>query len=80
VNAAFRQYAITGGNPRVGRLFKKLDVPLDIVLNAAFPAAPPSVWNSSARAVIAENPLARPLSAQQRISPVHRINFFSIAR
>ena len=34
VNEAFRQYAITLGNLRVGRLFKELDVPLTIVLNA----------------------------------------------
>ena len=39
VNEAFRQYAIDWGIPRVGRLFKELDVPLTIVLNAEFPAA-----------------------------------------
>jgi peptidoglycan/xylan/chitin deacetylase (PgdA/CDA1 family) len=44
VNEAFRQYALTEGNLRVARLFKELDVPLDIVLNAAFPVALPSVW------------------------------------
>jgi peptidoglycan/xylan/chitin deacetylase (PgdA/CDA1 family) len=44
VNEAFRQYAITWGNLRVGSLFKELDVPLSVVLNAAFPAAHPSVW------------------------------------
>jgi allantoinase len=44
VNEAFRQYAIGPGNLRVGRLFKELGVPLSIVLNAAFPAAHPSVW------------------------------------
>ena len=36
VNEAFRQYAITWGNLRVGRLFKELDVPLTVVLNAGF--------------------------------------------
>jgi allantoinase len=46
VNEAFRQYAITEGNLRVARLFKELDVPLDIVLNAAFPVALPSVWEA----------------------------------
>src|SRR6476620_6162421 len=30
VNEAFRQYAITVGNLRVGRLFKELEVPLSI--------------------------------------------------
>ncbi len=44
VNEAFRQYAITLGNLRVGRLFKELDVPLTIVLNAGFLRAYPSVW------------------------------------
>jgi hypothetical protein len=44
VNEAFRQYAITEGNLRVGRLFKELDVPLSVVLNATFPVAQPSTW------------------------------------
>ncbi|TMK10699.1 MAG: polysaccharide deacetylase [Alphaproteobacteria bacterium] len=44
VNEAFRQYAIDWGIPRVGRLFRELDVPLSIVLNAEFPRAHASVW------------------------------------
>src|SRR5499427_8176884 len=44
VNEAFRQYAIDWGVPRVSRLFKELDVPLSIVLNAEFPAKHASVW------------------------------------
>jgi peptidoglycan/xylan/chitin deacetylase (PgdA/CDA1 family) len=44
VNEAFRQYAITEGNLRVARLFKELGVPLNIVLNAAFPVTLPSLW------------------------------------
>jgi hypothetical protein len=44
VNEAFRQYAITWGNLRLGRLFKELDVPLSVVLNAQFPVVQPSVW------------------------------------
>ena len=44
VNEAFRQYAIDWGVPRVGRLFRELDVPLTIVLNAEFTGAHPSVW------------------------------------
>jgi allantoinase len=44
VNEAFRHYAVTAGNLRVGRLFEELDVPLSIVLNARFPVAYPSVW------------------------------------
>jgi peptidoglycan/xylan/chitin deacetylase (PgdA/CDA1 family) len=44
VNEAFRDYAITLGNLRAGRLFKELDVPLSIVLNAALVPAHPTVW------------------------------------
>jgi allantoinase len=44
VNEAFRQYAVTWGNLRVARLFKELDVPLSVVLNATFPRTYPSVW------------------------------------
>ena len=44
VNEAFRQYAIDWGIPRVGRLFKELNVPLSVALNAEFPAAHASVW------------------------------------
>ena len=44
VNEAFRQYAINWGIARVGRLFKELDVPLTVVLNAEFPGKYPPVW------------------------------------
>jgi peptidoglycan/xylan/chitin deacetylase (PgdA/CDA1 family) len=44
VNEAFREYAIRWGNPRVGRLFQELGVPLTIVLNAEFPEKYPEVW------------------------------------
>jgi peptidoglycan/xylan/chitin deacetylase (PgdA/CDA1 family) len=44
VNEAFRQYAIDWGIPRVGRLFKELDVPLSVVLNAEFPGQHGPVW------------------------------------
>jgi allantoinase len=44
VNEAFRQYAIDWGIARVGRLFKELDVPLSVVLNAEFPDKYKSVW------------------------------------
>jgi len=44
VNEAFRQYGIDWGIPRVGRLFKELDVPLSVALNAEFPGAHASVW------------------------------------
>ena len=44
VNEAFRQYGIDWGVARVGRLFRELDVPLTIVLNAEFPGNYASVW------------------------------------
>ncbi|MFI5014103.1 MAG: polysaccharide deacetylase [Hyphomicrobiales bacterium] len=44
VNEAFRQYAIDWGIARVGRLFKELDVPLSVALNAEFPGKYASVW------------------------------------
>ena len=44
VNEAFRQYGIEWGTARVGRLFRELDIPLTVVLNAEFPAAYPEVW------------------------------------
>ncbi|MFY9992763.1 MAG: polysaccharide deacetylase, partial [Rhodoplanes sp.] len=44
VNENFRQYAQNWGIPRVGRLFKELDVPLSIALNAEFPGMYMSVW------------------------------------
>jgi peptidoglycan/xylan/chitin deacetylase (PgdA/CDA1 family) len=44
VNEAFRQYSIDWGIARVGRLFKELDVPLSVVLNAEFTGKYMSVW------------------------------------
>src|SRR5215831_19211826 len=44
VNESFRLYAIEWGISRVGRLFKELDVPLTVVLNAEFPGKHASVW------------------------------------
>jgi allantoinase len=43
-NEGFRQYGLTFGNLRVGRLFKELNVPVTIVLNAEFPRLHPSLW------------------------------------
>jgi allantoinase len=44
VNENFREYSLSWGNLRVGRLFKELDVSLSIVLNAEFPRAHPAIW------------------------------------
>ena len=44
VNENFRQYAQNWGIPRVARLFKELDVPLSVALNAEFTGAYMSVW------------------------------------
>jgi allantoinase len=44
VNENFRQYSQSWGNLRVARLFKDLNVPLSVALNAEFPRAHPSEW------------------------------------
>jgi allantoinase len=44
VNEAFREYGIDWGIGRVGRLFRELNVPLSIVLNAEFPDNHRSAW------------------------------------
>jgi hypothetical protein len=44
VNENFRQYGQNWGIPRVGRLFKELDVPLSVALNAEFPDTYVSAW------------------------------------
>ena len=44
VNENFRVYAQGWGNLRVGHLFKEIDVPLTVVLNAEFPRAHSSEW------------------------------------
>jgi allantoinase len=72
VNEAFRQYAITSGNLRVGRLFKEFDVPLSVVLNAAFPVSYPSVWKEF-RAVQPKAPIiAHGMNNSNDILPLGR--------
>lgn len=44
VDEAFRQYAINWGVPRIGRLFRDMDVPLSLALNAQFPEQNPLIW------------------------------------
>jgi peptidoglycan/xylan/chitin deacetylase (PgdA/CDA1 family) len=44
VNENYRQYSLSWGNLRVARLFKDLDVPLSVALNAEFPRAHPPEW------------------------------------
>ena len=51
VDEAFRQYAIDWGVLRVGRLFREMDVPLSIALNAQFPEQHPEVWKAFRAAV-----------------------------
>src|ERR1700719_1651589 len=69
VNEAFRQYAIDWGITRVGRLFKELDVPLTIVLNAEFPGAQAHVWKEF-RAIQPNAPIiAHGMNNSNRILP-----------
>src|SRR5216684_935532 len=72
VNEAFRQYAIDWGIPRVGRLFKELDVPLSIVLNAEFPGKHGTVWKEF-RATQPNAPIiAHGMNNTSRILPLGR--------
>jgi allantoinase len=72
VNEAFRPYSIEWGNARVGRLFKELDVPLTIVLNAEFPGHHPSVWKEF-RAIQPNAPIiAHGMNNTNRMLPLGR--------
>jgi len=72
VNEAFRQYSIDWGNARVGRLFKELDVPLTIVLNAEFPGKHASVWKEF-RAIQPSAPIiAHGMNNTNRMLPLGR--------
>jgi allantoinase len=72
VNEAFRQYAIDWGITRVGRLFKELNVPLTVVLNAEFPGAHASVWKEF-RATQPRAPIvAHGMNNSNRILPLGR--------
>lgn len=72
VNENFRQYSLSWGNLRVGRLFKDLDVPLSIVLNAEFPRAHPSEWKEI-RAVQPSAPIvAHGMNNTSRMLPLSR--------
>jgi len=70
VNEAFRQYGIDWGIPRVGRVFKELNVPLTIVLNSEFPAAHPAVWKEF-RAIEPDAPIvAHGMNNTSRMLPL----------
>ncbi len=72
VNENFRQYSLSWGNLRVARLFKDLDVPLSIVLNAEFPRAHPSEWKEF-RAVQPSAPIvAHGMNNTSRMLPLGR--------
>jgi allantoinase len=72
VNEAFRQYAIDWGIARVGRLFKELDVPLTIVLNAEFPGTHASVWKEFRAAQPNAPIIAHGMNNSNRILPLGR--------
>jgi allantoinase len=72
VNENFREYSLSWGNLRVGRLFKELDVPLSIALNAEFPRAHPSVWKEF-RALAPNAPIvAHGMNNSSRTLPLGR--------
>src|SRR6202011_5565694 len=72
VNEAFRQYAIDWGNPRVGRLFKELDVPLSLVLNAEFPRTHASVWKELRATQLNAPIIAHGMNNTSRMLPLGR--------
>src|SRR5437870_1810589 len=72
VNEAFRQYAIDWGITRVGRLFKELDVPLSIVLNAEFPGRHASVWKEFRAAQPNAQIIAHGMNNTSRMLPLGR--------
>jgi peptidoglycan/xylan/chitin deacetylase (PgdA/CDA1 family) len=72
VNENFRQYSLSWGNLRVARLFKDLDVPLSVALNAEFPRAHPSEWKDF-RAVQPNAPIiAHGMNNTSRMLPLGR--------
>jgi allantoinase len=72
VNEAFRQYGIDWGIARVGRLFRELDVPLSIVLNAEFPASHASVWKEFRAAQPRAPIIAHGINNTSRMLPLGR--------
>jgi allantoinase len=72
VNENFREYSLSWGNLRVGRLFKELDVPLTIALNAEFPRAHPAIWKEF-RALQPNAPIvAHGMNNSSRMLPLGR--------
>ncbi|MGB8485049.1 MAG: polysaccharide deacetylase [Xanthobacteraceae bacterium] len=71
-NEAFRQYAVTFGNLRVGRLFKELDVPLSIALNAEFPGAHPAIWKEFRASVPTAPIIAHGMNNTNQLIPLGR--------
>src|ERR1700675_4279137 len=72
VNEAFRQYAIDWGIARVGRLFKELEVPLSVVLNAEFPGKYTSVWKEFRAAQPNAPIIAHGMNNTSRMLPLGR--------
>jgi allantoinase len=71
-NEAFRQYSLTAGNLRVGRMFKELGVPLSIALNAEFPTAQPSIWKEFRASQPTAPIIAHGLNNSNRLLPLGR--------
>ena len=72
VDEAFRQYAILEGVPRVGRLFKEMDVPLSIALNAQFPEQHPDIWKEFRASVPRAPVLAHGLNNSTEMLPLNK--------
>jgi allantoinase len=72
VNEAFRQYAIDWGIPRVGGLFKELNIPLSVALNAEFPGAHAAAWKEFRAAQPTAPIVAHGMNNSNRILPLGR--------
>lgn len=72
VDEAFRQYAIEWGVPRVGRLFRELDVPLSVALNAEFPERHPDVWKSFRASVPTASIVAHGINNSTEMLPLDK--------
>jgi peptidoglycan/xylan/chitin deacetylase (PgdA/CDA1 family) len=72
VDEAFRQYAIVEGVPRVGRLFKEMEAPLSIALNAQFPEQHPDIWKEFRTSVPKAPILAHGLNNSTEMLPLDK--------
>lgn len=70
VNESFRQYAISLGIPRIGRLFNEQGLSMSIALNALFPDKYPDLWKNF-RSLVPKAPIiAHGMNNSQELLPL----------